>query len=261
MFRVVLVLFFLSSLAAFSQRTALIGAMPEEIAGLQARMQSLKEVKRHDIVFYKGKLAGKKVVLMKCGVGKVNAAYSTALLLENFKITAILFSGVAGGIEPTIVPGDVVIASSTFHHDFARHLAENYEVRATYSMQAGQKNPMYFKSDSTLFDVAFKAAEKISYTEVAGHKPEVFTGKIATGDVFLSNAAKARELFENFDAIAVEMEGAAVAQIAYQRSVPCLIIRSISDNANNEAHVDFNVFKYPAAENAALLVEEILKGM
>ena len=251
----------LFSLPGLAQRTAILGAMPEEIAGLKARMSHQKEVHYKDLTFYKGKLAGKKVVVMKCGIGKVNAAYSTTMLLEKFKVKDIIFSGVAGGLLPEALPGDVVIATAAFHHDFARHLAENYEVRSTYSMRDGMKNPLFLPSDSSLLATAVRVARQLSFTEVAGHQPQVFAGKIATGDVFLSNAEKARWLHETFDAYAVEMEGAAVAQIAYQRGIPFLIIRSCSDNANNAAHVDYNVFKIPAAENAALLVEGILRGM
>jgi adenosylhomocysteine nucleosidase len=248
----ILILFLGNS--TFAQRIAIVGAMPEEIRLLLDRLEKPKQVKHGGVLFYLGKLKGKEVVILKSGIGKVNASYTSTVLFEKFKISHVIFTGVAGGLHPDSYPGDLVISEAVFHHDYARELENNYEVRATRNLENTQNNPLFFKSDSLLLGLAKKATRKISFSDVNNRNPKVFVGNIATGDSFISNHAKAKWLYENFDALAVEMEGAALAQICFIKNVPFLIIRSCSDNANNQAHLDFQSFVKPAAENAIKLV-------
>jgi adenosylhomocysteine nucleosidase len=253
-------LFLILPVSLFGQKIGIIGAMPEEIRILTENLEEKKVVKYKDLTFYEGKLQNKNVVIMKAGIGKVNAAYSTALLLEKYPINEIIFTGVAGGLHPDALPGDIVVGDSIFHHDYARHLAnDEYLVRPTQNIANNQLNPLYFASDSTLLAKAKKVIPNLKTLEVGGHNPKIFIGKIATGDVFLSNSVKAKWLYTTFGALATEMEGAAIAQIAYHHKVPFMIIRSCSDNANNDAHLDFQIFMKPAAENAIRLVLAILK--
>jgi adenosylhomocysteine nucleosidase len=254
------VLFIFSFSSSIAQRIAIVGAMPEEIKLLTDTLKQKKIIKKDGLVYYKGKIHTQKVVILKGGIGKVNAAYSTTKLISRFKVSKIIFTGVAGGVHPESYPGDMVVATSVFHHDYAKHLADQYIVRATTNLD-GKLNPLYFKSDSLLLLLAKSALSDISFEKVNGHKPQVFFGKIATGDVFLSNTEKAKWLYREFDAFATEMEGAALGQIAFQNHIPFLVIRSCSDNANNQAHVDFNEFKKPAADNAIRLVMGILDKM
>lgn len=259
----VLFLFFalIFSLKSAAQDIALVGAMPEEIKLLTESLKNKKVIQKAGITFYKGTLEGKKVVVFKSGIGKVNAAYATTILLENFPIKQVIFTGVAGGLHPDSYPGDLVIAEQVFHHDYVQHTADDYIVRATVNLMSNQPNPLYFRSDSVLFELAKKVSQNIELTQVGYRKPRVFYGTIATSDAFVSNSKKAKWLYENFNAFATEMEGAALGQICHQRGVPFLIIRSCSDNANNQAHLDFSTFVEPAAENAIQLVMRILRGM
>jgi len=166
---------------------------------------------------------------------------------------------VAGGLHPDSKPGDIVIGQQVFHHDYVwYHPNTEPEVRATSSVNYAIKNPLYFKSDSILVKKAEGVASKIAFQKVGENQPNVFVGTIATGDAFVSNNAKASQLFTNFNAYATEMEGAAVAQIAYTEKVPFLIIRSCSDNANSGASLDFATFLKSAATNAITLILGIL---
>ena len=253
-------LFWILSATLFGQRIGIIGAMPEEIRILTEKLEDKKIVKYKDLTFYEGRLENKNVVIMKAGIGKVNAAYSTTLLLEKYQISEIIFTGVAGGLHPDALPGDIVVGDSIFHHDYARHLAnDEYIVRPTLNIENNQMNPLYFGSDKTLLAKAKEVIPNLKTIKVGEHNPKIFIGKIATGDVFLSNSIKAKWLYNTFGALATEMEGAAIAQIAFQQKVPFIIIRSCSDNANNDAHLDFQIFMKPAAENAIRLVMAILK--
>lgn len=256
--RVLLLVFF--AFEASAQKTAIIGAMPEEIRILTEQLIDKEITNYSGVVFYEGLLSGKEVVVLKAGIGKVNATYSTTILLEKYDISKVIFTGVAGGLHPESYPGDMVIGSEVFHHDYVRHLGDSYEVRPTVNLSSNEANPMFFKCDSLLLSKAKIKAAETEFVQVNKRSPKVFTGRIATGDVFLSNAEKAKWLYENFDALACEMEGAAVGQVCYQRSIPFLVIRSCSDNANNQAHLDFNIFMKPAAENAIRLVLAILES-
>jgi adenosylhomocysteine nucleosidase len=250
---------FLLQLQSFGQQIAILGAMPEEIEELELLLKHKKEKTIGGVKFSLGKIGISKVVICKSGVGKVNAAYTTTLLLENFKISKIIFTGVAGGTHPESAPGDIVLATQLFHHDYVWHLGTP-EVRATRNITSGNDNPLFFKSDSLLLKIAKENIKNTKFEIIEGHLPRVFVGTIATGDAFINNADKAKYLFTTFDAYATEMEGAAIAQIAYIRKTPFLIIRSISDNANHNAEVSFDKFVKPAARNAIKVVQEILNS-
>ncbi len=249
------------SFCSYAQRIAIIGAMSEEIRLLTEALKKKHIIKYKDLTFYTGYLKGQSVVIMKSGIGKVNAAYSTTILLEKFKIKSVLFTGVAGGLHPNSYPGDLIVAEAVFHHDYARDMANEYEVRATRNINGQNDNPLLFKTDSVLLNLAKSCVRKISFLAVGSRNPKVFTGIIATGDTFVNNPIKANWLYENFQALAVEMEGASLGQICYQRNIPFLIIRSCSDNANNSAHLDFQTFLKPAAENAIKVILGILEEL
>jgi adenosylhomocysteine nucleosidase len=259
MYLKIVIALLLLSLKIEAQKIAIIGAMPEEIELLKENMEKMKEIKKNDLTFFEGRIDGQKIVVMKGGVGKVNAAYSVAVLLEKYPIEKIIFTGVAGGLHPEARPGDIVIADSVFHHDYVRYLPNNQIVNwSTRNIIEGKPNPFAFGCDTVLIKKAMTEATSVKFQSIEGHMPQIFKGKIATGDAFVSSHEKASELFDKFHALATEMEGAAVAQIAFQRGIKFLIIRSCSDNANNNASVDFRAFVKPAAENAIRLVLRIL---
>lgn len=246
---------------AFSQKKkiGIIGAMPEEIKLVLDSLKERKDTLIKGQVFYSGKLKNKEVVVVESGVGKANAAFSTTLLLSFFDISRVIFTGVAGGLNPRHFPGDIIIGTSVFHHDYGQILPEGLVLRKTRNVLNKIQNPLDFKCDSVLIAKATQAGVGLVLQKVEKRTPSIYAGKIATGDVFVSDKKKAEWLFNVTGSSAAEMEGAVVGQLCYQLDVPFLIIRSLSDNANNEATVDFNTFKVIASQNSALLLLRILE--
>ena len=254
-------LFFFFSLTINAQRIAIMGALDEEITILLDSMSSSKKVNRGGIDFYTGKLKGKKVVILKAGVGKVNASYSTAILTESFNPSMLIFTGVAGGLHPEAMPGDIVIGTKLVQYDFGQEDSTGFSVAPFRKLTGGNHEELFIDVDQDLISKSIAAADQMEFVPISGREPKVFTGVIATGDVFVSSNEKAAWLFEEFDALATEMEGAAIAHICRTLGIPFVIIRSCSDNANNHARMNFNQFVSPASENSARLVLAILGEM
>jgi adenosylhomocysteine nucleosidase len=248
-------LFCFISLSATAQRIAVLGALDEEIALLLEAMTHQKKVTKGGIDFYKGKLSNKKVVILKAGVGKVNAAYSTAVLTQNFKISTLIFTGVAGGLHPDALPGDLVIGEYLIQYDYGKVDSLGFFIAPFRKLTGGSHDDIYIAADKDLFDIGLKSAVQLEFKPVANRLPRVFSGVIATGN------EKAAWLYNEFNALATEMEGAAVAHICRTLDIPFLVIRSCSDNANNQARLSFNQFVGPASVNSSTLVIAILKAM
>ncbi|WP_158587688.1 5'-methylthioadenosine/adenosylhomocysteine nucleosidase [Algoriphagus lacus] len=258
---ILFVLFVFVSLSIQAQRIAIMGALDQEIAILLDSMKSSKKVSRGGIDFFTGKLKGKKVVILKAGVGKVNASYSTAILTENFSPSVLIFTGVAGGLHPEALPGDIVIGEKLVQFDFGQVDSTGFKVSPFRKLNGGRHEELYVEADRELVEKSASAARKIEFVPISNRAPKVFSGVIATGDVFVSNNEKAAWLYEEFNALATEMEGAAIAHICRTLGIPFVIIRSCSDNANNHARVNFNQFVGPASVNSAHLVLGILEEM
>ncbi len=237
---------------------AIIGAFETEVELLKNKIENKKEQIIEGIHFYSGTLNAKQIVLTRAGIGKVNAAITTTLLLEHFHPKAILFSGIAGAMNPALQPGDIVVAKQMAYHDYGRISPNGFEKWGTLNPYNFSRNPIYFPCDSNLIVTAQEAAKKITFQNIDQHKPQIFFGTIITGDVFLADSKKNKALRTDFNADATEMEGAAIAQICYQQKVPFIIIRSLSDSANDSATLDFVKYGKLAAENSAQLVLEIL---
>lgn len=245
--------------------TAIIGAMDEEIALLQEKIENPSQEIIAGIRFIRGTLHNRPVVVVKGGIGKVNATITTTLLLDHFQPSEVIFTGIAGGINPELHIGDIVVARKTAQHDFGQITDEGRQTWETWELVKDNKNPLFFPGDDRLLKFAKSADVDLEAVAVSGHEaapePKVVVGTIVTGDVFVASNAMKEELQEQFDADAVEMEGAAVAQVCYQWKVPCLIIRSISDGADEAAGVNFQEFAAVAARNAALLVVAVVKQL
>jgi adenosylhomocysteine nucleosidase len=254
---------FVASTHLLAQPTAIIGAMDEEIALLQEKIENPSEEIIGGIHFIKGTLHQRPVIVVKGGIGKVNASMTTTLLLDHFQPTEVIFTGIAGGLNPDLHIGDIVIAKNTVQHDFGQITEEGRQVWETWHGISGKKNPLYFPGDVRLLKFAKNAEVTLEPVIVTEHQtalePRITIGTVATGDVFVASSVMKEELREQFAADAVEMEGAAVAQVCYQWEVPCLIIRSISDGADEGAGVSFQEFAAVAARNAALLVVALVK--
>lgn len=263
------IIFFSMSLSAEAQLykkknvTALLGAFSDEVKLLEQSVSHKRVVVVHGIPFTKGKLNGRNVVIALTGIGKVNAAMTTTLMLQKFKPSEVLFTGIAGGLNPELQPGDIVIGRETAHHDFGYITFQKQATRQTRNPITGEFNPVYFKADSTLLAKTLAAASLIDFVSASENSrpPKVVLGRIVTGDVFVSSEEKVQQLLTDFEADATEMEGAAVAQICWQQQVPCIVIRSLSDKANSNARSDMLNFLSVAARNSAALVKETLKAI
>ncbi|MFS0861655.1 5'-methylthioadenosine/S-adenosylhomocysteine nucleosidase [Fredinandcohnia sp. 179-A 10B2 NHS] len=227
-------------------KIAIIGAMDEEVAILREKIENKQETTIAGSVFYTGSLNGQEVVLLKSGIGKVNAAISTTILLLQFKPDYVINTGSAGGHLESLNVGDIVISSDVRHHD-VDVTAFNYE----YGQVPGL--PAAFKADRKLVELAEKSAEGIS-------DKQVVTGLIATGDSFMNDPVRVSFVSEKFgDLYAVEMEAAAVAQVCHQFGVPFVVIRALSDIAGKESNISFDQFLETAAINSSHLVEKMVE--
>lgn len=242
--------------------TAVLGAMPDEVRLLAGRLQGQHAEEQLGMKFFTGTLAGRRVVLAYTGVGKVNAAMTTTLMLDRYHPTEVLFTGVAGGINTNLGPGDIVLGERVAQHDFGEVSDREFQTHSTVNPMTDKQNPIFFAGAERLLLLAETAAKSMKWEHLAttqgDRTPRVTRGVIVTGDVFVASPVKSAELRKKFTADAVEMEGGAVAQVCAQQGLPCLIIRSLSDRADAAADLDFKKFFRTAAANSAHLTEAIL---
>lgn len=261
--RLVFFVTLLLSSTSFAQRIAILGAMTEEVELLQSELKGVKTKEILGFTFKTGKLNGKKVVLSETGIGKVNASIVTTLVIKQFSPKKIIFTGVAGAVNPDLNQGDILIGKRLSYHDYGRLTNDSLTFYPTRNPHTKQLNPQFFLSDSTLIMVAKKAAKGIALKNITptSPQPRVSAGTIVTGDTFVASSVAVAGFRRNYHADATEMEGVAVAQICFQQNIPFLIIRSISDKANEAAPADFQTFKKVAADNSAILVKAIIKHL
>lgn len=245
-----------------SSCTAIIGAFGEEVRLIQERMKDRRKQTFMGVHFTSGTLNGRSIVLALTGVGKVNAAMTTTLLLDHFKPSEVIFTGIAGGLNPDLLPGDVIIARKTAQHDLGDFTTKGFSPKRVRNPMNGKYNPVFFFSDSTLVGFSQQAAVNADFvpvtTSMNERQPSVVTGVIVTGDIFVASEEKNNELRKRFSADAVEMEGAAVAQVCYQQGVPFVVLRSLSDKADQNARSDARRFYKTAARNSAELVFQLV---
>jgi len=244
------------------QVTAILGAFEREVTLIEDQVGQRRERMIEGIRFVSGKLNDRDVVVTWTGVGKVNAAMTTTLLIEHYKPRHIIFTGIAGGVNPDLQPGDIVIAEKTAHHDMGTIWPEGLFCKGVKSRLDGYENPVFFPADGKLVKLAQQAADRVGLASIKTFKdnrnPRIMLGVVVTGDSFIASTDKCAQLRKKLEADAVEMEGAAVAQICYQREIAHLVIRSISDNADEGAVLDKQTFYILAARNSAKLVTEIV---
>ena len=242
--------------------TGILGAMNYEVTALQGQMADKQTQTILGIPFVTGELRGRRIVVARSGAGKVNAAMTATLLIDHFRPTEVVFTGIAGGINPDLKPGDLVIAKATAQHDMGDITPAGFTPDAPRNPVDGARNPVSLPADPRLLALAQSVAERIALsavkTSVGERPPRVTTGVVVTGDTFIASSTKKAELRAQFEADAVEMEGAAVAQVCYEQKVPCLVVRSLSDNADETAGVDLEQFYATAADNAARFVSELV---
>ena len=224
----------------------IIGAMDQEVNILKEKMEVKKIDKRASMEFYVGILNGKDVVIVKCGVGKVNAAVCTQILADCYQVEAVINTGVAGSLRAEINIGDIVVSTDALQHDMDA-TGFGYPKGQIPQMEA-----FSFRSDENLRKLAVQACRDVN------PDIEVYEGRIASGDQFVADQGVKDEIIKNFDACAVEMEGAAIAQAAYLNNVPFLVVRAISDKADGSAEVDYPTFEALAVEHCVKMTLRIL---
>lgn len=230
-------------------RTGIIGAMEEEVMALK-EMLHITEIRGvASLEFYVGTLLGKEVVLVRAGIGKVNAAICTQLLIDCFHVDAVINTGVAGALSDELDIGDIVISEDTLQHDVDAS-GFGYDLGIIPRMEVS-----HFKADKKMIHIAEKASEVLSM------KTKIFVKRIVSGDQFISDPIKKKELVERFNGFCVEMEGAAIAHTCYVNKIPFVIIRSISDKADDSAEVNFAEFTQLAAENSCKMIEKMIDIM
>lgn len=244
---------------------AILGALPSEIQLLSASINGRSVTVADGIRVYRGYLDGRLVVLAMCGEGKVNAAMATTVLKDYFHPSMLIFTGIAGGVNPKLHPGDIVIGEKTFQHDFGYLTNTGLRTDPTKSPFTGVNNPFYFDASPALLHAAERAMHVVRLQPITAggttRVPVIQVGVIATGDQFIASSDKVAQLRSKFHADAVEMEGAAVAQVCLAQKIPCLVIRSLSDSANETAKRDIARFYRVAANNSATFVKAILRTL
>ncbi|WP_446899330.1 5'-methylthioadenosine/adenosylhomocysteine nucleosidase [Clostridium sp. LBM24168] len=224
----------------------IIGAMNEELEILLSDMDVKKVYEKANMKFNFGKAYGKDAAAVVCGIGKVNAAVCAQILIDEFKVDRIINVGIAGGLGDEVYPGDVVIADNLVQHDMDA---------TAFGDKLGQiprLDTYEFKCDSSLIQEAKKACDFLE-------GKNSFTGRIVTGDQFISSGEKTKWLQTEFGALACEMEGGSIAQVCYLNNIPFVIIRSISDNANNGAHMEYEKFAPIAIKNSTEILRRMLE--
>lgn len=225
---------------------AIIAAMDEEVESIKRLMVDISIKEIYESQFIMGKLNNKKLVLVKCGVGKVNAAMTTQILIDNFDIEYVINVGTAGSLNDNIEIGDLVIAEKLVQHDFDITV---FGHEKGYITNIGK----YFYSDKSLI-------EKAKFTiEQMNEKFNQHIGIIATGDIFVQNIDVKNRIKEEFNAECVEMEGAAIAQVCTLDKVPFIVIRAISDKPNGNNNIVFETYLQMACERYAKFIDFFIK--
>jgi adenosylhomocysteine nucleosidase len=259
------------SAISYAKTIGILSAMPAELESLKNKISKQKEISKGII---KGKIGSHTVYATLSGIGKVNAAAMAQKLISEYNINILIFSGVAGGINPAFNVGDVVIVSQAFQHDFG-YLGEKFKIHAVGTLPeigigTGNESVYFdlsnFWQKEVLADMKKNAVKfSKSFANVQVNNKEYLpvlklNGIVATGDQFIANEAKKQSLRDQ-KADIVEMEGAAVAQITQKNEVPCLILRSLSDKAGEKANIDFQKFFEIVATNNSSLVAYLVEQL
>ena len=232
-------------------RIGIIGAMDSEIAYLTSVLKRKKVKMLYGLSFYTGQIGGKDVVIVKSGIGKVNAARCAQILIDRFSLTAIINTGIAGAIDPSLNVGDIVIATDLVQHDF--DVTGLGYVKGYMFTGSDTKKPTLFHADPDLVARIEKAAGK--HADVK----RINKGIIASGDVFVSSSKVKNDIRKTFSAMAAEMEGASIAQTAAYGNIPFAVVRVMSDRADGKASVSMKEFEEETAKLSASVLESFIK--
>lgn len=225
----------------------IIGAMEIEVNRIKEQMEDVSVTDKAGMSFFEGKWNGKDVVVVRSGIGKVNAAVCAQILADTFHADAIINTGIAGSLKNEINIGDIVLSTDAIQHDMDAQ-GFGYAPGVIPQMEVSD-----FQADEKLIELAKKCCAEVC------PDIQVFTGRVVSGDQFISDKKKKEWLSSQFEGLCAEMEGAAIAQAAYLNHVPFLIIRAISDKADDSATMDYPEFEAMAAENSVKLLADIVR--
>ena len=229
-------------------KLGIIGAMAVEIETLKENMVNMRQTERTGMVFYEGELQGVDAVLVQSGIGKVNAAICTQILCDCFDVTHVVNTGIAGSLLAELDIGDLVISQDAIHHDFDLRF---------WGRPVGQVpgfDVTAFPADEKMVELAFTAAEGVN----PGHTR---IGRVASGDQFICSKEQKEKIIADTQGICAEMEGASIAHTAYRNGIPFVIIRAISDKADDSAQMDYPTFEAIAAQRCAQVTMAMAKAM
>lgn len=227
-------------------KIGIIGAMELEVEELKSKMEVSQIVEKASMKFFEGTLNGKAVVIVQCGIGKVNAGICVQILSDVFGVDAVINTGVAGSLRAEINIGDIVISKDSCEHDMDVSPL-GYEPGVIPQMKS-----YFFEADRKLVETAMAVCREVN------PDIEVYEGRVLSGDQFISAGDKKDWLIDTFDGFCTEMEGAAIAHAAYLNNIPYVVIRAISDKADGSAHMDYPEFERAAAKHSAKLVETLV---
>lgn len=225
----------------------IIGAMEIEVNRIKEQMEDVSVTDKAGMSFFEGKWNGNDVVVVRSGIGKVNAAVCAQILADTFHADAIINTGIAGSLKNEINIGDIVLSTDAIQHDMDAQ-GFGYAPGVIPQMEVSD-----FQADEKLIELAKKCCAEVC------PDIQVFTGRVVSGDQFISDKKKKEWLSSQFEGLCAEMEGAAIAQAAYLNHVPFLIIRAISDKADDSATMDYPEFEAMAAENSVKLLTDIVR--
>ena len=224
----------------------IIGAMEVEVAILKEKMEDVRIIKKASMDFYEGRLAGKKAVVVRSGIGKVNAGICAQILADVFSVDAIINTGIAGSLNKNINIGDIVLSTDVVQHDMD---ATGFGYRKG---QIPQMPVFFFNADENLRRLAAEVCREVN------PDIQVFEGRIASGDQFVCDQDVKNQIVSDFSAYATEMEGAAIGQAAYLNEIPFLVVRAISDKADGSAQMDYSEFEKAAVDHSVRLTLNML---
>jgi len=229
----------------------LMSALEEELVRLKEKLEGVEVLTHAGIEFFRGRLANREVVLLRCGVGKVNAAVATQILIDHFKVTSVMFSGLAGALVPHLKRGDVVVANYVVQHDVDL---------TAFGRRHGQIDDhlRMIETDPKLVHAVADACERVLADTAVPR--QMVVGTVATGDSFVSDPDRIRWLQREFGAVATEMEGGAVGQVCLMNRIPFAVLRIISDSSGGGAAGEFIMFLDEASDLSSRIVAAFLEG-
>lgn len=229
------------------EKIGIIGAMDDEVISFKEASNITKKTTIAEMEYCEGTLHGKDVVIVKCGMGKVNAGICANSLINIFGCTRIINTGVAGSLDNKLDIGDIVISKDAVQHDFTVEAIGFKKAEIPFT-------GLYaFPADTKMINLALKSIKDLSLDIKA------YEGRICSGDQFISTKEQKDIITSNFGGLCCEMEGAAVAQVCYLNRTPFLVIRAISDKADGSVFMDFETFKASAARNYVKIVKYIVE--